>query len=253
MTRNQQLIAQSSSDAQKTKNTDALSYVSDTVFQSIYNQFFTTEENKVVTSPTMNAKLKDLNEKNPELAEAARAIFFQGNNYLNPGGPNTYEVYDDFLAKFMLHDEKGRGGSPSVTERAFVAMGLKGEYNRVKGVIEGKDVKAGLKGSVEHQYIMDSANRMVDQGQRTIPFKKDILDEFFSNQDGTQSAFLKTLDAAGDNLGMTYEYRDNVLYLVFKNESDSNKFRQMLQERYPGETSAFIELIRNGMIGIETK
>jgi len=253
MTRTQQLIDVGSSELQKTKNTEALTYVKDEVFQSIYNQFFTMVDDKIQTTDNMSSKLVQLNDKNPELAEAARAIFFQGNNYLNPGGPNTFETYDDFLAKFMLHDEGGRGGTPSVAERAFKALGLKGEYNKVKGIIEGKDVKVGKKDSVEHTYVMDSAVRMKEQGNRVPAFKKDILEEYFTNVDGTPTPFLKSLDDARDNKILEYKHEGGVLNIIFNDEKDADEFRRALKRNAPIHMTQFLSLLETGLIDIVIK
>ena len=253
MTRTQQLIDVGSSEVQKTKNTDALNYVKGEVFQSIYNQFFTTVENKVQTTDNMSNKLKTLRDKNPELAEAARTIFFQGDNYLNPGGPNTYETYDDFLAKFMLHDERGRGDTPSIAERAFKALGLTGEYKKVKGIIEGKDVKVGKKDSVEHTYVMDSANRMMEQGDRIPPFHKDILDRHFTNVDGSPTPFLRALDDAKDRKVLEYKYQGGVLNIIFDSEKNADGFRKKLKKNAPVQMQTFLSLLEAGLIDVTVK
>jgi hypothetical protein len=253
MTRTQQLIDETASSSQKQSNSDALTYVADDVFSSIYNQFFTTVENKIQTTDNMSSKLAKLQDEDPELAEAARTIFFQGSNYLNPGGPNTYETYDDFLAKFMLHDEKGRGGSPSITERAFIAMGLKGEYNKVKGIIEGKDKRVGKKDSVEWTYVMDSALRMKEQGDRVPPFKKDILEEYFTNVDGTPTPFLKSLDDARDKKILEYKHEGGVLNIIFNDEKDADEFRKTLKRNAPLHMTRFLSLLETGLIDIVIK
>jgi hypothetical protein len=251
--RTQQLINQSSSTEQNTKNKASLDYVATDVFGTIYSQFFTTEDDVMKTTETMNQKMSDLNEKNPDLAHATRALFFQGSNYLNEGGPNTYEVYDDFFAKFIMHDEPGRGGSPSVAQQSFEAMGLSNEYKKVKDIVDGKDIRAGKKGSIEHIYVMDSAVRMAEGKQEEMPFAKDILDEYFRDASGQSTPILKSLDTAKERGDLSYKYEGNKLIIIFDDEQNVHAFRQAIKGQSPVEMQTFDSLIRNNLIDIQIK
>jgi len=253
MTRTQQLIDQGSDTHQQTKNTESLNYVAKDVFGSIYNQFFHTVDDVMKTTENMSQKISDLNDVNPDLAQATRALFFQGSNYLNQGGPNTYEVYDDFFAKFIMHDEPGRGGSPSVAKQSFEAMGLSNEYKKVKDIVDGKDVRAGIEGSVEHTYVMDSALRMSEGKQQEMPFPKDVLDEYFRDVSGQPTALLVSLDDAVSRGDITYSYKRGKLVVIFDNEQDVHEFRKIIKGESPVEMQTFDSLLRNNLIDIQIK